>query len=59
MEPEWSDPDKPGDILLDAQIDGEKRIKGKMEPERATLEASLADMGVEVPERPCLLYREM
>ena len=58
VNPERSGQDKRGEILLDEQIGEGEKIKGKMEPERTTLQPSPASSGVEAPGQPRLSCRE-
>ena len=58
VKPKKSGQNKRGKISLDVQIDEEKKVKGKREPERTTLQSSPASTGIEAPEQPRLSYRE-
>ena len=59
VDPEGNGEDKGREIPCYVHVCKEKRIQGKMEPERRTIESSLAGTGPETPGQPRLSSRKM
>ena len=59
VEPEGGDQSKRGETPLKVQVGAKKKFKGKMEPERKTLQSLPAGTGVEALEQSRLSCSKM